>query len=368
MRLQRDAVRHGAPEACRWGIRTVKYSVAIIITILIAVCASGVETEPNWTNRYLAIRQSYLDSFKAPIIGSKITVQKRIGGDVTGTIEVLSSNAVVVSGVKYDASLLTDETCSQLFAGFYANRSARADVIKERNKYLETLRSTTIPEVADNQRITKPESKPATKPLNQHSEEEPFYFYLKIVVGVIVFFVILRKIRKYLWRKKLLSQANRYFAEVNSQKGLIPITSTILLKKGEQAYLETNTTLMETRSVRYSSGGGAGVRVAKGVYVGAGGSKSESNQEWRRIDTGVLVVTNQRIIFDGSSQNRVSQLDSILSVTPYFDAIEISLDGRQKSIMFDVANPYIWAAVINILCSTDDPQHIDGLNVQIKFD
>jgi hypothetical protein len=170
-------------------------------------------------------------------------------------------------------------------------------------------------------------------------------------------------------KQKLIEATNVFLAKLKEQRGLTPITTSILLKKGEDAYFQTETILRETRAVRkFTSGGeGVGFRVMKGVYVGVGGRNgtSESHEEWRNIDEGQLTLTNKRLIFDGAKENRVIPLEKIISVNPWLDAIEVSAENRKKSMLFSVENPYIWATVIHILIKAEDPRKID--NVDITF-
>ena len=72
----------------------------------------------------------------------------------------------------------------------------------------------------------------------------------------------------------------------------------------------------------------------KGVYIGGTKGRSESEQEWKEICTGEFIVTNKRIIFDGNSENRSYNLDRIIGIRNMVDAIEVSLEGRQKVWFF----------------------------------
>jgi len=171
-------------------------------------------------------------------------------------------------------------------------------------------------------------------------------------------------------KRKLIEETNNFLTRIKEQKGLTPITTSILLKKGEDAYFQCDSILQETRAVRKykSSGGGVGFRVAKGVYIGSGSRSgtSESHEEWRSIDKGKLTLTNQRFIFDGAKENRVIPLKKIVSVNPWLDAIEVSSESRKKSMLFPVENPYIWATAIQILIKADDPQKIDSVDITFQ--
>jgi len=168
-------------------------------------------------------------------------------------------------------------------------------------------------------------------------------------------------------KQKLIEETNNFLTKIKEQKGLTPITTSILLKKEEDAYFQCDTILQETRAIRKykSSGGGVGFRVAKGVYIGSSSRSgtSESHEEWRIIDKGRLTLTNQRLIFDGVKENRVISLNKVVSVNPWLDAIEVSAENRKKSMLFPIGNPYMWATAIQILIKADDPRKIDGVDI-----
>jgi len=170
-------------------------------------------------------------------------------------------------------------------------------------------------------------------------------------------------------RQQLITETNQYIEEIKSKKAIPIIKSSIFLKEGEFAFLEENTDLRETRAVRIFSGGsrGVGFKVAKGTSIRIGGFSgiSESNQEWRTLDTGKLVITNQRLIFNGSKENRSFPIKKILSIETFTNSIKISIDGRAKSLNFPVKNPYIWSIVINIVCSTENPLKLDDVKINI---
>lgn len=118
----------------------------------------------------------------------------------------------------------------------------------------------------------------------------------------------------------------------------------IILNRDEQAHCYSGARLMEERAVRQSTGGA--IRVTKGLYVGR--SKSESHGELRIIDSGSLLLTNKRLIFNGDMRNIEYRLDKIISVEEYKDAIEIGSSNRQKVQLFVVAEPHKWAVYITL--------------------
>ncbi len=118
-----------------------------------------------------------------------------------------------------------------------------------------------------------------------------------------------------------------------------PSDNTIVLKKNEvPVYKMYNVTLSEPRAVRTSSGsyGGASLRVAKGVTIHSGrtGSKSESHDEIKLIDSGDLLITNKRVIFLGSNRTTNIDMNKILAITSEASTIQIQRSNKQKPEYF----------------------------------
>jgi hypothetical protein len=84
-----------------------------------------------------------------------------------------------------------------------------------------------------------------------------------------------------------------------------------------------------------------GLRVAKGVWVGGTSGRSASTQEWTKIDVGSLTITNKRLLFDGAKEDRTVPLTKIISVHNTLTGVEVSVEGCQKAMVFDAANPLI---------------------------
>lgn len=169
-------------------------------------------------------------------------------------------------------------------------------------------------------------------------------------------------------KEEMTKVANTFVADIKQKGGLQPIETSILLKKDEKGYLEeSEITLKETRMMSKRSGGGVGVRLFKGVYVGGYKGESRSHPELRGIDMGKLVLTNKRLIFDGKTENRIIELNKVLSIEPYLDAIEISTEDRAKSFFFFVKNPYVWITVFQILRNASDPENLKDINLSTEF-
>ena len=116
---------------------------------------------------------------------------------------------------------------------------------------------------------------------------------------------------------------------------IIEVESPVILKKNEELYLcLPEISLLETRAVRVSTYGGPSIRVAKGIYYRLGNSQSESHEEFRTIDLGILILTNKRFIFSGSKKSISIDLKKIISVEPFSDAIGLRREGKEKTQYF----------------------------------
>ena len=117
------------------------------------------------------------------------------------------------------------------------------------------------------------------------------------------------------------------------------VGTPVILKPGEDLlFALPNVVLKEPRSVRKSSGsyGGPSFRVAKGVYfrMGRFGSTSESHQQIRDIDRGILTVTKERFVFSGRMKTINIDLRKIVQADPFLDGMAIHKEGREKTQYF----------------------------------
>ena len=181
---------------------------------------------------------------------------------------------------------------------------------------------------------------------------EPYVgFGVLLAIAVIVWIIVAvnsRAVKKDIEerQKRNRDEAYRFFLEIEEQKKQ-PITQVdVVLKEGEVGVFQEPSVLLEIRAYRVY--GGAGTRIGR-IYVGGGAS--ESHQRLREIDSGIIVLTNQRLIFDGGHENRSVRLQDVISANAWSDAIEISSSRRQKSQIYRLKNPIIWAEMIQLLAS-----------------
>jgi len=168
-------------------------------------------------------------------------------------------------------------------------------------------------------------------------------------------------------KEKLLMEAKRYVAKIKAEKKIPTVPSKFLLNDGESVFLETTSNYLETRAVRKSSGGFGGIRIAKGITIGRYAGTSESHQEWRVIDSGKLTLTNKRLVFDGSKENKIIPIDKIFSVRTSLNDIQISIENKAKDSAFTVDNSYMWSLALDLLKQVKNPLDLEGVDLDVEL-
>jgi hypothetical protein len=196
-----------------------------------------------------------------------------------------------------------------------------------------------------------------------------FAFVVLVVLAGAIAFVYLDAKSKKLKRQKLVEDANRFMRDMTRRSALETAATTATLGNDEQAFYSQPSVLSETRAVRRYQAGSAGFRVAKGVFVGGTKGTSYSTQELSKIDSGVLTVTNKRILFVGNNaSSRTIKLEKIIAAEPGLSEIEVSIEGRQKTMIFSAPNPLILSAIVLICTKAPDPRDLSGDTINIRFE
>jgi len=182
-----------------------------------------------------------------------------------------------------------------------------------------------------------------------------------IVIGVILLVYLLIKkrttrINKNITQERVSHQAQEYknltIANSNEKEStsLQKINTSLMLKRGESAYFEIISTLSETRAERVNQSVFVGKR-QKNTFFGGSSGRSKSHQVLTKIDKGRLILTNKRLAFDGAKTNRNIKLGKLMSVeivSNIFssDQLELSIEGRQKSMYFSAPDTHKYKELI----------------------
>ena len=189
---------------------------------------------------------------------------------------------------------------------------------------------------------------------------------IAILVAAIAAIVAVARAKQRSERKALLLKEYHEFAANVQQSCALPTMPTnIILKPDERAFYSTRSILYETRAVRQYQAAHSGVRVAKGVYIGGTSGRSISSQQWSKLDTGLLTITNKRLVFVGGREDRTVPLNKVVSVNANLSQIVLSVEGRQKAMVFDVPNPLIASAIIRLSPHAKDASKLSGDNLAL---
>jgi len=115
-----------------------------------------------------------------------------------------------------------------------------------------------------------------------------------------------------------------------------------ILDKNESSVWYGASTLCEERMIRKYDSGHAGIRLAKGIYVGKSVGHAESHPELKQIDAGELMLTTQRLMFNGQYKNYSIKLKDINFLDKWTDAIEVGKKSRQKTMVLGIEEPDKW--------------------------
>lgn len=112
----------------------------------------------------------------------------------------------------------------------------------------------------------------------------------------------------------------------------------ISLQTNEVCHYVTDIKWMENKTITTSinySGLTASFKIAKGLRYRVGNIKPQrvTVDKLVEIDKGTLYVTNNRIIFMGSRKNINIKYQSILSIVPYSDGVEIEKDSGKSPVL-----------------------------------
>ncbi|WP_252224505.1 MULTISPECIES: hypothetical protein [unclassified Clostridium] len=133
------------------------------------------------------------------------------------------------------------------------------------------------------------------------------------------------------------------------------VQGNIILKQNEICHYCGNALLRKIKNkiIGYSGGGsGMSFRIAKGVTYRTSGSKRISIRENVAEDyAGMLNITNKRVIFIGEKGFN-HNIDTLISIVPYSDAIEMQFSSKNYIIMTNNGN-YIYQIVQRLVDNTE---------------
>lgn len=141
-------------------------------------------------------------------------------------------------------------------------------------------------------------------------------------------------------------------ARVND--GRLPIVDgpRLMTKQGEEVHLEVHASLMKEVVHREYRGGSSGVSVPLGLGIrfNTGGFRGRSvvlGTSLQVADSGLLSVTDRRLVYHGQRKTQESRYDRLVSLEAYTDGIRVGVSNRQNASLYRVPSGAVVAAVVN---------------------
>jgi hypothetical protein len=143
-----------------------------------------------------------------------------------------------------------------------------------------------------------------------------------------------------------------YLAAYLKTHGPAPVESPLNLKRGERALAVMPARLArhqtKTQWVGGSQGfsfpiGHTGIRYRVGSYHG----HPVQQQFLATLDTGTLVITNERVAFIGQSKSTSIALGKLIHIQCYSDALALFQEGRENPDFYFMASPSYALFMIN---------------------
>jgi hypothetical protein len=143
-----------------------------------------------------------------------------------------------------------------------------------------------------------------------------------------------------------------YQAALLQANGPSAVESPLIMKRGEQAYFTSPATLARHKrkvTVRGASQGFSfpightGIRYRVGTFRG----EPVSRDYLTPIDSGTLVLTNQRLAFIGTQKSVAYPLPKILHVEAYTDGLGVFKEGRESADLFLFPHPQQFLMYLN---------------------
>jgi hypothetical protein len=125
--------------------------------------------------------------------------------------------------------------------------------------------------------------------------------------------------------------------------GLRPIQTSLVLKRDEVAALETEARLCRYRTRTQYVGGSQGISIplGHGFRYRISGFKSTPVQveSLNTVDSGKLIVTNQRLVFLGAKRDVSTPISKLLQIEGFSNALGIGREGKETRDIYVVSNP-----------------------------
>lgn len=159
---------------------------------------------------------------------------------------------------------------------------------------------------------------------------------------------VARAITQRLRWTRIRVKADAYLSTLDGSNGIPSVPTQLALQTDERAFYCEASSLHEPRDTRRRRPAAGGFQLARGVWIAGSPNCSITQREWEKLDSGMITVTNQRVVFDGRSESVIIPIKRLDSVHAMGDSVELVITGRKKNMAFEAANPLILASIIHL--------------------
>lgn len=109
--------------------------LAIALSLVLSTVAFSIEPEPSWKTRYASYKQEAMASFEQPGVGDIITLERRIGGEISGKVTAITAETITLGEKLFKAAQLTPTCCEKVFPDISAIKIAEERIKTEQEDY-----------------------------------------------------------------------------------------------------------------------------------------------------------------------------------------------------------------------------------------
>jgi len=132
------------------------------------------------------------------------------------------------------------------------------------------------------------------------------------------------------------------------------VPAGIMLHKNEIVLCALPSSLAEDKTTRQRVGGYAGYSIPVGYgvrfRVGSYRGRTISHEQLTTVDQGTVIVTTQRIVFNGSRRTVAIPLGKVLNTVLYRDGVDVRTDNRTKREVFQCRAAQLLNTYILVAC------------------
>lgn len=209
------------------------------------------------------------------------------------------------------------------------------------------------------------------------------YFFIFVIAissfGAIFFIIFFIEIHPRILKNKEIKNARYEFVSLSNEVinytnkcneiGHFPLchVANINLIKDEFALLSCNSVLHEVTTIRSGNAVGTRVKIGK-IPLYLGKYSSSTTESLKEVSSGILCLTNKRIIFVGNYRSQSTDFKHLIGFENSLHELQINTIKSKKPLIYSVDNAVLWAVLLPLVVSNElkDPYFSDEQKIYVK--